>query len=178
TISVDKKVYGPADEVKVSFKLKNETDRDLFIGDGYLGPAYQETGPGRHFELHVTADDRSPLDFWTRTTTEGHTSGSRKVLKLEPGQTYEGAIRISAGAARDRKAAERPHEERGGFLEDKTTHKNHVFGVDGRKYSVELHYQVNPKSHGVWEPPADFKDELLWKGTITSGPVVFEIAAP
>src|SRR5262249_45305378 len=162
------KSFTPNDEIKVSFKLRNETDRDLFVGDGYLGPGYQETGPGRHFELHVTAEKKSPLYFWSGTMTEGHTSGIRKVFKLKPGQTYEGFIRVSAGAANDKNFANRPHEDRGGSFEDKTTHKQHVLGKDGRRYTLELLYQVNPESHGVWKPPGDFKDELLWKGTLKS----------
>ena len=175
SVSLDKKVYRPADEEKLSFKLTNETDKDMFIGDGFLAPNYHEAGPSRHFEVHIIAEKKTPLYFWSEMATEGKASGARRVFALKPGKTYEGSIRISAGAENDEKRAERPHEQRGGSLEDKKTHKKHVLGKDGRKYTVALLYQVNPKSHGVWEPPAEFKDELLWKGEITCGPVEFEV---
>src|SRR5262249_44011621 len=150
SVSLDKKVYRPADEVKLSFKLKNETDKDMFIGDGFLAPNYHEAGPGRHFEVHITAEKQTPLYFWSGMATEGNASGARRIFALKPGKTYEGFIRISAGAKNDEKRAVRPHEQRGGSLEDKKTHKKHVLGKDGRKYTVALLYQVNPKSHGVW----------------------------
>jgi hypothetical protein len=175
TVALDKKVYASTDEIKLSFTIKNVTDKDMFIGDGFLAPNYHEAGPGRHFEVQITAEKKSPLYFWTGMATEGEASGARKVFKLEPGKTYEGSIRISAGAGKDEKRAEQPHGQRGGSLEDKKTRKGHVLGKDGQKYTVALLYQVNPKSHGVWEPPAEFKDELLWKGEITCSPVEFEV---
>jgi hypothetical protein len=175
-VRLDKKVYQPEDPVKLSFTLKNETDRELFIGDGYLAPDYHEVGPGRHFEVHLIAEKRSPLRFWSGLMTEGNTSGIRKVFKLKPGETYKGVIRLSAGA-KDRDFARQPHEERGGSFEDKTTRRKHVLGKDGRKYTVRLRYQVNPTSHGVWKPPADFKPEQLWKGVLTTTPLSFEIKA-
>ena len=69
------------------------------------------------------------------------------------------------------------HEGRGGTFEDRTIHKPHVLGRDGRRYTVELLYQINPESHGAWEPPADFRDELLWRGKLTTAPLEFEVSA-
>src|SRR5262249_37063407 len=135
-ISVDKKVFGPGDAVTVRFRLRNDTDHDLFVGDGFLGPGYQEVGPYRHFELHLTADRKSLLYFWSGQLTEGTTSGVRKVFKLKPGQSFEGSLCIRAAGNED--FAKRPHEERGGSLEDQTTRKKHVLGQDGRRYLVEL----------------------------------------
>ena len=73
-------------------------------------------------------------------------------------------------------AAGKEKEQDAGHFADKTTRKQHVLCKDGRKYSVALHYQVNPKSHGIWKPPAEFKEELLWKGEMTSSPLEFEFA--
>ena len=42
--------------------------------------------------------------------------------------------------------------------------------------SIAWRYQVNPKGYGVWKPPTDFKEELLWKGDMTSSPIEFEVA--
>ena len=176
TIRLGKKVYRPTDEVKLSFELKNENDKDLFIADSFLAPGYHEAGPGRIFEVHITVEGKNRHDFWSGMMTEGFASCTRKVFKLKPGERYEGAIRISAGAEKDKDFASRPHGQRGGSLEDKETRRKHVLGKDGRKYSVALRYQVNPDRHGVWKPPADFKEELLWKGELTSSPVDFEIA--
>jgi len=39
----------------------------------------------------------------------------------------------------------------------------------------ELRSRFPRGSHGVWKPPADFKDELLWKGEITCSPLEFEV---
>jgi hypothetical protein len=175
-IRVDKKVFAPGDAVTVRFRLRNETDHDLFVGDGFLGPAYQEVGPYRHFELHLTADRKAPLYFWSGQLTEGRTSGIRKVFKLQPGQSYEGSVCVRAAGKED--FAKQAPEERGGSLEDRTTRKKHVLGQDGRKYLVELLYQVNPEYRGAWEPPADFKEELLWKGAMWSGPIEFEVVGP
>jgi hypothetical protein len=166
TVCLDKKIYKPTDEVNLSFKLKNEGDRDIFIGDGFLAPGYHEAGPGRHFEVHISAEDRKALNFWSGLATEGDASGIRGVFKLKSGETYEGSILISAGAEKDKD---------GGRLRDKGTDKEHVLGKDGRKYGVGLRYQVNPKTHGVWKPPAEFKEELLWKGAMTSSPIQFEV---
>jgi hypothetical protein len=176
TVTLDKKSFGPADEVVLHFVLKNETDKVLFIGDGYLAPKYHEAGPQRHFEVHVKAGGKDPLYFWSGEATEGRTAGVRKVFKVKPGEQYKGSIRLSAGAANDAKKAELPHEQRGGSFEDMASRKAHVLGKDGRKYTVELRYQVDPRSHGEWEPPADFKDELLWKGEMTSAPLEFEVS--
>jgi hypothetical protein len=175
TVALDKKSYGPADEVVLRFVLKNETDKALFVGDGYLAPGYHEAGPGRHFEVHVKAGRKAPLYFWSGLLTEGHTSGIRKVFKLKPGEEYSGPIRLSAGAEKDKKYAALPHEERGGSFEDKAGRQGHVLGKDARTYTAELRYQVNGR--GAWKPPADFKDELLWRGSLTSAPLEFEVSA-
>jgi hypothetical protein len=176
TVSLDKKAFGPAEEIVLRFALKNETDKVLFVGDGYLAPGYHEAGPGRHFEVHVKADRKEPLYFWTGTATEGRTAGIRKVFALRPGEQYKGIIRLSAGAVKVRKYAELPREQRGGSFESQVSRKAHVLGRNGQKYTVELRYQVDPESHGVWEPPADFKMELLWKGKLTSAPLKFEVS--
>ena len=168
TVSLNKAVYGPGDEIRLSFKLKNETGKDLFVGDGYLAPKYHEAGPDRHFEVHITAERKSPLYFWCGELTEGTTSGIRKVFKLKPGETYEGSILLVAAAGKEGK-------EQGGSFEDRTTRKRHVLGKNGQRYSVALRYQINLSSHGVWEPPADFDEKLLWKGEMTTVPLEFEI---
>src|SRR5262249_26337074 len=96
TVTLDKKVYGPDDEITLRFALKNETDKVLFLGDGYLAPKYHEAGPGRHFEVHVKVAGDEPLYFWSGMMTEGRTSGIRKVFELKPGESYKGSIRLSA----------------------------------------------------------------------------------
>ncbi len=68
-------------------------------------------------------------------------------------------------------------QQRGGTFEDKTTRKPHVLAKDGQRYTVELRYQIDPDSHGVREPPAAFKDELLWRGSLTTAPLEFEVSA-
>jgi hypothetical protein len=173
TVAPDKKTYGPADEVILRFVLKNETDKVVFVGDGYLAPGYHEAGPGRHFEVHVKAGGKDPLYFWSGLLTEGHTSGIRKVFKLRPGEEYRGSIRLSAGTERDERRAESPHEQRGGSFENRASRKGHVLGKDARTYTAELRYQV--KSDGAWEPPTDFRAELLWKGEQTSAPLEFAV---
>jgi hypothetical protein len=177
TVTLDKKCYGPADEIVLQFALKNESDKVLFVGDGHLAPDYHEAGPGRHFEVHVKAGGKDALSFWSGLATEGKASGVRKVFKLKPGEEYKGSIRLSAGVEKDEKRAELPHEQRGGSFEDKASRKRHTLGKDGQRYTVELRYQVDLESHGVSKPPADFKDELLWKGSLTSAPLEFEVSA-
>jgi hypothetical protein len=177
TVTLDKKSYGPADEILLRFALKNESDKPLFVGDGYLAPDYHEAGPGRHFEVHVKAGGKDPLYFWSGLATEGETAGIRKVFKLKPGEEYKGSIGLSAGIEKDEKRAELPHEQRGGSFEDKASRKRHVLRKDGQRYTVELRYQVAPESHGVWKPPADFKEELLWRGNLTSAPLGLEVSA-
>jgi hypothetical protein len=166
TVRLDKQAFGPADEVALSFELKNESGKELFVGDGYLAPAYHEAGPGRHFEVLVTADGKAPLYFWSGTLTEGHTSGIRRPFRLAPGEAYRGVIVLRAGAAQAGKKAPRS----GGSFENKLTRRQHVLGKDGRRYAVKLSYQVGPGG-GVWQPPAGFKQELLWRGQMTAGPV-------
>jgi len=177
TVTLNKKSYGPADEIVLHFALKNESGKALFVGDGFMAPEYHEAGPGRHFEVHVKAGGKDPLYFWSGMATEGDTAGIRKVFKLKPGEEYKGSIRLSAGIEQDEKRADLPHEKWGGSFEDKASRKRHVLGKDGQRYTVELRYQVDPKSHGVWEPPADFKDELLWKGNLNSATLEFEVSA-
>src|SRR5262249_57229946 len=53
TVSLDKKTFAPDDDITLHFVLKNESDKPVYIGDGYLAPGYHESGPGRHFEVHV-----------------------------------------------------------------------------------------------------------------------------
>jgi len=176
TAGLDKKTYEPADEIVLRFALKNEGDKGLFVADGFLAPDYHEAGPGRHFEVHVKAGGKDALYFWTGMMTEGRASGVRKVFKLEPGEEYKGAIRLSAGGPKDEKYAELPHKQRGGSFEGQAARKKHMLGADGRKYSVELRYQVDPKVRGAWKPPADFQDALLWTGGLTTAPLEFEVA--
>jgi hypothetical protein len=128
--------------------------------------------------LHVTADGKSPLYFWSGMMTEGQTAGLRKVFLLKPGEAYSGSICLSAGAAKDKNFAKQPHEIRGGSFEDKNTKKQHTLGKDGTNYSVRLLYQVRDQTHGVWMPPENFKDSLLWRGKIMCDPVEFEIKTP
>jgi hypothetical protein len=167
TVSLDKQAYTIADDIKLSFVLKNETGKDLFIGDGFLAPAYTEVGPGRHFEVRVS-DGKDSMYFWSGTATEGRTAGIRKVFRLKPGETYKNAIFLV-------RPNPKQNEERGGSFENRTTNKPHVLGKDGRKYTVVLHYQVN-ENFGLWEPPADFRQELLWLGEVSSKPVAFEVS--
>jgi len=166
TVTLDKKVFRPTDEVKLSFTLKNESDRDRFIGDGYPAPENHEAGPGRHFEVYVTPKGKHPLYFWGGHLTECETSGIRKVFKLKPGETYDGSIVLRSARG----------TERIGSFEDKKTRQRHVLGKDARQYYVQLVYQVNPNSHGVWEPPADFADDLLWTGFLISSPIEIRIS--
>jgi len=175
SVTLDRKAYGPADEVTLRFVLKNESNRALFIGDSFLSPGYHEAGPGRHFEVHVKAGGKARLYFWSGMLTKCGAGGIRKVFKLKPGEVYKGAIRLCAGTEKAGKLAQRLLEQRGGSFEDRATRKAHVLGKDGRRYTVELRYRVNPQSHGVWQPPADFKDQMLWKGELTSSPLQFAV---
>jgi RNA polymerase sigma factor (sigma-70 family) len=174
-IQLDKKVFQPEDVIDLRFTLRNESGKVLYVSDGSLGPDYQEVGPARHFEVHITPRGQQPLNFWSGMMTEGDTAGIRKVFRLEPGETYTGTLRLSAGATNDRKYAYRPHEEQGGQFATKGTDKKHVLGKDARQYSVALVYQVNPETHGVYLPPKGFKEDLLWKGKLTSRPLSFAI---
>lgn len=176
-VRTSKKVFAADEPVDMFFTLKNESGKDLFIGDGFLAPKYHEAGPSRHFEVLATVKPRTHLRFWSGQLTEGRASGARRPFLLKPGGTYSGSIRLSAGAANDAQRASRPHEERGGSFEDVTTEKTHTFGTDAHKYSVVLRYQVVKDSHGIWEPPADYQADLLWKGALDSRPVEFEVAA-
>ena len=177
TVALDKKTYDPADEVVLRFALKNESKGVLYVGDGFLAPDYHEAGPGRHFEVHVKAGGKDALYFWSGMATEGRTAGIRQVFKLKPVEEYKGTIRLSAGTEKDKKFASLPHAQRGGSFEDKASRKAHVLGRDSQRYTVELRYQVDAKTYGVWKPPADFKDELLWKGELTAAPLEFEVSA-
>jgi hypothetical protein len=172
SIRLDKKIYQPDDVIDLGFTLRNETDKAIYVGDGYLGPDYQEVGPQRHFEVHAAPADQKPLTFWSGMMTEGTTSGIRKVFTLEPNEVYDGAIRLWA-----RKEADGWHEERGGAFADKAD-KKHVLGVDASRYTVALAYQVDAEKHFPHQPPEGFKDQLMWKGKVTSEKLSFEMAAP
>src|SRR4051794_12940711 len=152
TVTLGKRLFGPADDVEVAFTLKNESDKVLFVGDGHFAPRYHEAGPGRHFEVHVTAPGKRPLHFWSGMLSSCTASGIRRVFPLRPGESYKGTILLRAGGE-DR-------TRRGGSFEDVAARQAHKLGEDGRTYAVSLRYQVNPESHGVWEPPAGFKKEL------------------
>jgi hypothetical protein len=177
SIRLDKKAFQPEDVIDLRFTLRNVSDRAFYVGDGYLGQDYQEVGPKRHFEIHATPAGEKPLTFWSGMGTEGHTLGIRKVFKLVPGETYDGVIRLSAGAKKDKDFASIHHEERGGSFATKAD-KRHVMGVDAGRYSIALIYQVDPETHGVHLPPEEFKDQLLWKGSITSEALNLEIIRP
>jgi len=170
TVSLDKSAYRTGEEVTLSFEIKNESDKEIFIGDGFLAPGYTEAGPGRHFEVHITADGNNPLNFWSGTMTEGGTAGVRKVFRLDSGATYKGVICIFR-----RFEAKQATERLGGSLEDKASRKRHVFAKDGRGYAVVLRYQVSLKTHGVSKAPPEFSDQLLWKGVLDSEPIELEI---
>lgn len=168
-VRTSKKVFAPDEPVDLFFTLKNESGKDMFIGDGFLAPKYHEAGPGRHFEVLALAKPRSELRFWSGQLTEGRASGARRPFLLKPGGTYSGSIRLSAGVAKE--------GARDGSFENIATEKAHAFGVDAHRYAVVLRYQVVKDSYGIWEPPTDYKEELLWKGTLDSRPVEIEVAA-
>jgi hypothetical protein len=165
--ALDKVTFTTDDDIKLAFVLKNETGKDLFVGDGFLAPAYQEAGPGRHFEVHL-ADGKDSYHFWSGTATEGRASGVRKVFRLKPGESYKGSIWL-------RRPAPKQGEERGGSFENRRTNKQHALGKDGTKYTVVLRYQLN-ENYGVWQPPADYRAELLWTGVVSSKPLAFEVS--
>ena len=137
TAQLDKVWYKSGEKVSLTFTLKNVSGATLWIGDGFLAPA-TEVGPGRHFELAVKNDD-TDFRYWGRISTEGKTMGIRKVFKLKPGDTYTGGFVVSDGG-----------------LATMKTNTSHKLGVDSAKYTLKLVYQVNPKTHGVWQPPKDF----------------------
>jgi hypothetical protein len=176
TVSLEKKSYQLGEDITLSFKLKNEADHDIYIGDGYLGPQYQEVGHKRHFELHLTDENNAPLQFWSDQLTEGHTSGIRKVFRLKPGETYAGSLYLVASGRKEIKVADIAQKTQSGIVENRKTDRRHELGKDGHKYSLWVVYQVDPATHGVWQPPKEFKDELLWKGAVKTSPLAFEIA--
>lgn len=151
TASLDKVTYKPGDAVALTFELRNRSAAELWIGDGYPAPKNHEVGPGRHFELAITDADGTRLHFWNNHLTECTTSGIRRVFKLKPGESYRGTVVLTDG----------------GYATVKTD-KRHKLGADSANYTLKLVYQVNPKSHGVWEPPKDFEAEALWHGVVTS----------
>jgi hypothetical protein len=172
TVTLNKRAYRPNDGVVLHFALKNETRQVLVIEGGHLAPTYHEAGPGRHFEVHVKADGKRPLFFWSGTGTEGHTSGVRKPFVLKPGEALQGIIRLSAGADNDRARASLPHEDRGGTFEDQVSRKAHVLGRDARKYTVALRYRVRPSGRAPVAP----KDGRRWVGEMTTAPLAFTVA--
>ena len=175
TVSLDKKSFRPGEDITLSFKLKNESDKDLYIGDGYLGPSYQEVGYKRHFELHLTDENKAQLQLWSDEGTEGNTLGIRKVFRLKPGATFEGSIYVVASGRKEIKLGGIAQKTRSGKVDDIKADRRHVLGKDGRRYSLSVVYQVDPKTHGVWQPPKEFKNELLWKGALKTDPLAFEI---
>jgi hypothetical protein len=154
TAQLDKVTYKPGDKVTLAFTLKNVSGAELWIGDGYPAPENHEVGPGRHFELAIADATGTRLHFWNHHLTECRTSGIRKVFKLKPGDTYTGNVILTEG----------------GYATVKTD-KRHLLGSDSAEYKFKLVYQVNPKSHGVWQPPKDFDPENLWHGIVTSNPL-------
>jgi hypothetical protein len=176
SVRLAKERFRPGEEITLAFAIKNESDKDLFIGDGFLGPEYQEVGYWRHFELHLTDEHKTELQFWSDCLTEGRTSGVRKVFRLKPGHSYNGSIYLVVSGKRQVKFADFVHDVRSGSVQNIKADSRHELGKDGRKYSLTLVYQVHPESHGVWKPPAGFKDELLWKGRLRTAPLEFEIA--
>ena len=174
-ISLDKKSYRQGEDIRLSFTLKNELDQDLYIGDSWYGPNYQEVGPERHFELHVKDDQNAALYFWSDLLSEGGTSGIRKVFLLKPGQTYDGRVYLISNNGEVITVNDFGHKIRSGSFADMKTRKKHVLGADGHAYTLTLVYQVNPKSHGVVEPPKQFSDKMLWKGKIETTPLEFRI---
>jgi hypothetical protein len=154
TIKLDKQAYRPGDEVALTFELKNVSDKNLWIGEGWLAPDTNEIGPGRHFELDVRDEDETRFRYWGPVLTEGPTSGIRKVFLLKAGETFKGAFAVSAGS-----------------LATIKTDKPHKLGVDSKNYTLRLVYQVDPKTHGVYMPPKEFDPEKLWKGKLVSNEV-------
>ncbi len=154
TIALDKKAYRPGEDVKLTFELKNVGRDDLWIGEGFLAPETNEIGPGRHFDLVARDEDETRFRYWGPVLTEGGASGIRKVFRLKPDEVYKGGFVVSAGS-----------------LATIKTDKRHKFGVDAANYTLKLVYQVNPKTHGVWQPTKDFDPERLWTGVIESNGV-------
>src|SRR5688572_27428691 len=69
TARLEKKVYRPGEDITLSFTLKNESDKELYIGDGFLAPTYHEVGNKRHFELHLIDENKARLRFWSDIST-------------------------------------------------------------------------------------------------------------
>src|SRR5262249_51804008 len=128
SVSLGKKAYRPGEDITPSFKLKNESDKDLYVGDGYLGPGYQEVGHKRHFELHLTDENNSQLRFWSDQLTEGGTSGIRKVFRLKPGETYEGSVYLVASGREEITVAGIKQKTRSGTVQNVKADQRHVLG--------------------------------------------------
>lgn len=175
-VSLNKKEYLPTDAIVLSFSLKNESGKEMFLSDGYLAPDYNEAGPGRHFELEVVPDGKPLLYFWSGKLTEGRTSSIRKVFKLMPGDAYSGTITLRLRVVQNKNQPLDPNLDSGKF-EDSATGKNHVLGKDGQKYSVVLRYQVKTKSFVIWKSPGDFRNDLLWVDSIESRPIEFAVSS-
>jgi hypothetical protein len=158
TIRLDRDAYKAGDRVALRFELRNESQAPLYVGDGFLAPGAHEVGPHRHFELSASDADGARLRFWSAALSEGHAAGARRVFRVAPGESYRGEVVLSAGS-----------------FATLTTDRKHALGVDGRKYTLALRYEVND-NFGVHEPPTGFKKELLWKGALQSNEVslVFE----
>src|SRR5262249_43595180 len=155
----------PGEDVALSFRLKNESDRAMYVGDGHLAPDYHEVGNGRHFELHLTDENNAQLRFGSDTLTEGETAGVRKVFLLKPGEAYAGSIYLVASGRQEVKINGYPQKTRSGLVRDVTANRMHALGKDGRKYTLTLLYRCQPSpvfgSTPGSQPPEGFKDELL-----------------
>lgn len=177
TVRLDKPAYQMDEPIDLHFQLRNGAGRVLYVSDGFLAPAYHEAGPGRHFEVSVTPEAGNELTFRSGMSSEGRALSVRKVFRLDPGATYAGSIRLSAGAAADADRDKLPHGERGGHLEDAAQNRAHRLGKDGQKYRVALRYRVDPESQGPLETPDAFQPDQLWTGVLYSAPVTLEIVA-
>lgn len=180
TASLEKKAFRPGEDITLSFQLKNESDKPLYIGDGFLAPDYHEVGNQRHFEMYMTDENGTKLFFGSDRLTEGSTAGVRKVFPLKPGETYTGSLYLVASGRKEVKINGYPAKTKSGFVLDAKSREKHELGKDGRKYALTLLYRCEPSSFGVTpgtKPPEGFKEELLWKGQITTSPLEFEIAA-
>jgi hypothetical protein len=179
TASLEKKVFRPGEDITLSFKLKNESDKAMYVGDGHLAPDYHEVGNQWHFELHLTDENNAQLRFGSDTLTEGETAGVRKVFLLKPGEAYEGSIYLVASGRKEVKINGYARKTRSGMVKDVKTNGMHELGKDGRKYTLTLLYRCSPSPvFGATPgsvPPEGYKDELLWKGEIKSSPLELEI---
>jgi len=187
TARLDKKTYKRGEDITLSFTLENESDKEMYVGDGWLAPTQHEVGSRRHFDVHLVDENQAILQFWSRALTEGFAVGARRVFRLKPGGSYTGLIFIVASGKHEMRT-EVP--KRGGgvytFVEKSesgsvynvTTDQRHELGKDGHTYSLTLIYQVDPRTYHVYQPPIEFVEELLWKGKMETTPLEFSIEQP